>query len=169
MGVKVMKLMQVDVVLVVVCCVKVVGVQWFCMGVVWCSLKDCDFDVICIMVKGVCDLGLEICMMLGMLMFLQVVWLKEVGFDFYNYNIDILFVYYLKIVMICMMEDWLDMLDYVWQGGIKVCCGGIFGMGEVEEDRIVMLVVFVNFFYYFESVLINLWQFIGNMFVEVMV
>mgnify|MGYP002714173927 FL=1 len=167
-GVKATKLMQVDAVLAVARRAKAAGAQRFCMGAAWRSPKDRDLDAICTMVKGVRDLGLETCMTLGMLTPPQVARLKEAGLDFYNHNIDTSPAYYPKIATTRTMEDRLDTLDHVRQGGIKVCCGGILGMGEAEEDRIAMLVVLANLSHHPESVPINLWQPIGNTPVEAM-
>ena len=165
-GVKATKLMQVDAVLAAARRAKAAGAQRFCMGAAWRSPKDRDLDAICTMVKGVRDLGLETCMTLGMLTPPQVARLKEAGLDFYNHNIDTSPAYYPKIATTRTMEDRLDTLDHVRQGGIKVCCGGILGMGEAEEDRIAMLVVLANLSHHPESVPINLWQPIGNTPVE---
>ena len=167
-GVKATKLMQVDAVLAAARRAKAAGAQRFCMGAAWRSPKDRDLDAICTMVKGVRDLGLETCMTLGMLTPPQVARLKEAGLDFYNHNIDTSPAYYPKIATTRTMEDRLDTLDHVRQGGIKVCCGGILGMGEAEEDRIAMLVVLANLSHHPESVPINLWQPIGNTPVEAM-
>ena len=120
------------------------------------------------LVREVKSMGMETCMTLGMLTPPQVARLKEAGLDFYNHNIDTSPAYYPKIATTRTMEDRLDTLDHVRQGGIKVCCGGILGMGEAEEDRIAMLVVLANLSHHPESVPINLWQPIGNTPVEAM-
>ncbi|WP_435171681.1 biotin synthase BioB [Falsirhodobacter sp. 1013] len=165
-GVKATKLMEVDAVLAAARRAKAAGAQRFCMGAAWRSPKDRDLDAICAMIEGVRDLGLETCMTLGMLSPPQVARLKDAGLDFYNHNIDTSPEYYPKIATTRTMDDRLETLDHVRQGGIKVCCGGILGMGEAEEDRIAMLVVLANLSRHPESVPINLWQPIGNTPVE---
>lgn len=119
---------------------KAAGAQRFCMGAAWRSPKDRDMDMLCDMVRGVSDLGLETCMTLGMLSPEQVARLKAASLDFYNHNIDTSPAYYAQIASTRKMEDRLDTVEQVRKGGIKVCGGGILGMGEAEEDRIAMLV-----------------------------
>lgn len=109
------------------------------------------------MVRGVADLGLETCMTLGMLTPAQVDRLKAAGLDFYNHNIDTSPAYYGRIATTRTMEDRLETVGHVRRSGIKVCCGGILGMGEAEEDRIAMLVTLATLPAHPDSVPVNLW------------
>ena len=115
-------------------------------------------DKLCDMVRGVSELGLETCMTLGMLSPEQVARLKAAGLDFYNHNIDTSPEYYAQIASTRTMEDRLDTVEQVRKGGIKVCCGGILGMGEAEEDRIAMLVTLATLPAHPDSVPVNLWN-----------
>ncbi|MEZ5768587.1 MAG: biotin synthase BioB [Paracoccaceae bacterium] len=102
--------------------------------------------------------GLETCMTLGMLSPEQVARLKAAGLDFYNHNIDTSPEYYAQIASTRTMENRLDTVEQVRKGGIKVCCGGILGMGEAEEDRIAMLVTLATLPAHPDSVPVNLWN-----------
>ena len=139
-GVKATKLMGAEEVIAAAKRAKDAGAQRFCMGAAWRSPKDRDMDKLTDMVRGVADLGLETCMTLGMLSPEQVTKLKDAGLDFYNHNIDTSPEYYAEIASTRTMEDRLETVEHVRKGGIKVCCGGILGMGEAEADRISMLV-----------------------------
>lgn len=157
-GVKASKLMGTDEVLAAARRAKAAGAQRFCMGAAWRSPKDRDMDRLCDMVRGVADLGLETCMTLGMLSPHQVARLKAAGLDFYNHNIDTSPDYYAHIATTRTMRDRLDTVEAVRKGGIKVCCGGILGMGEAEEDRIAMLVTLATLPAHPDSVPVNLWN-----------
>ncbi len=157
-GVKATKLMETDAVLAAARRAKASGAQRFCMGAAWRRPKDRDMDKLCDMVRGVADLGLETCMTLGMLSPGQVARLKAAGLDFYNHNIDTSPEYYAQIANTRTMEDRLDTVEQVRKGGIKVCCGGILGMGEAEEDRIAMLVTLATLPAHPDSVPVNLWN-----------
>lgn len=157
-GVKATKLMAVDEVLSAARRAKKAGAQRFCMGAAWRSPKDRDMDKLCDMVRGVSGLGLETCMTLGMLTPEQVARFKEAGLDFYNHNIDTSPNYYREIATTRTMEDRLGTVELVRQGGISVCCGGILGMGEAEEDRLAMLVTLATLPEHPQSVPINLWN-----------
>ncbi|GHH05437.1 biotin synthase BioB [Pseudodonghicola xiamenensis] len=157
-GVKATKLMGTEKVLAAAQRAKASGAQRFCMGAAWRSPKDRDMDKLCDMVRGVSDLGLETCMTLGMLSPEQVARLKAAGLDFYNHNIDTSPEYYAQIASTRTMEDRLDTVEQVRKGGIKVCCGGILGMGEAEEDRIAMLVTLATLPAHPDSVPVNLWN-----------
>ena len=157
-GVKATKLMDTEAVLAAARRAKAAGAQRFCMGAAWRSPKDRDMDRLCDMVRGVADLGLETCMTLGMLSPGQVTRLKVAGLDFYNHNIDTSPEYYARIASTRTMEDRLDTVEQVRKGGIKVCCGGILGMGETEEDRISMLVTLASLPEHPDSVPVNLWN-----------
>ncbi|MBC7145314.1 MAG: biotin synthase BioB [Thioclava marina] len=161
-GVKATKLMGTEEVLAAAQRAKASGAQRFCMGAAWRSPKDRDMDKLCDMVRGVSELGLETCMTLGMLSPEQVARLKAAGLDFYNHNIDTSPEYYAQIASTRTMEDRLDTVEQVRKGGIKVCCGGILGMGEAEEDRIAMLVTLATLPAHPDSVPVNLWNEIGG-------
>lgn len=157
-GVKATKLMTAEDVLEAARRAKASGAQRFCMGAAWRSPKDRDMDKLCSMVKIVREMGLETCMTLGMLSPQQVAQLKAAGLDFYNHNIDTSPEYYPQIATTRTMQDRLQTVEYVRQGGIKVCCGGILGMGEALEDRISMLVTLATLPAHPDSVPINLWN-----------
>ena len=156
-GVTATKLMAPEEVLAAASRAKAAGAQRFCMGAAWRSPKDRDMDRLCDMVHGVADLGLETCMTLGMLSPGQVARLKAAGLDFYNHNIDTSPDYYARIATTRTMADRLDTVDAVRRGGIRVCCGGILGMGEAEDDRIAMLVTLATLPAHPDSVPVNLW------------
>lgn len=120
---------------------KDAGSTRFCMGAAWRGPRDSDLEVVCEMIKAVKDLGLETCATLGLLKENQAETLKAAGLDYYNHNIDTSPEYYDKIITTRTFEDRLETLEYVRESGMKVCCGGILGMGETNEDRIRMLVV----------------------------
>ena len=157
-GVKATKLMGADEVIAAAKRAKAAGAQRFCMGAAWRSPKDRDMDKLTDMVRGVADLGLETCMTLGMLSPEQVSKLKDAGLDFYNHNIDTSPEYYAEIASTRTMEDRLETVEHVRKGGIKVCCGGILGMGEAEADRISMLVTLATLPSHPDSVPVNLWN-----------
>ncbi|WYK05788.1 biotin synthase BioB [Cereibacter sphaeroides f. sp. denitrificans] len=157
-GVKATRLMATEEVLAAARRAKASGAQRFCMGAAWRSPKDRDMDRLCDMVRGVADLGLETCMTLGMLSPGQVARLKAAGLDFYNHNIDTSPAYYAQIASTRTMDDRLETVEQVRKGGIKVCCGGILGMGEAEEDRIALLVTLATLPAHPDSVPVNLWN-----------
>lgn len=157
-GIKATKLMDVDEVLEAAARAKAAGANRFCMGAAWRGPKDRDMDKLCDMIRGVSKLGLESCMTLGMLTSEQVTRFKEAGLDFYNHNIDTSPNYYPEIAATRTIEDRIDTVELVRQGGINVCCGGILGMGETERDRISMLVTLASLPDHPGSVPINLWN-----------
>ena len=157
-GVTATKLMNTAEVLAAARRAKAAGAQRFCMRAAWRSPKDRDMDKLCDMVTGVTALGLETCMTLGMLTPDQVARLKAAGLDFYNHNIDTTPDYYPQIASTRTMQDRLDTVEAVRKGGIKVCCGGILGMGEAEDDRIAMLVTLATLPAHPDSVPVNLWN-----------
>jgi biotin synthase len=132
------------------------GATRFCMGAAWRSPKARDMDAIVAMVRGVKALRMETCMTLGMLDPDQARQLKEAGLDFYNHNIDTSERYYGEVISTRTFADRLQTLANVRDSGIKVCCGGIVGMGEEETDRIDMLVTLANLPEPPESVPINM-------------
>ena len=132
------------------------GATRYCMGAAWRSPKARDLDLLCAMVEGVRALGLETCMTLGMLSHNDVVRLKAAGLDYYNHNIDTSERYYSEIITTRTFADRLETLARVREAGIKVCAGGIVGMGEEPEDRVDMLVTLANLPQHPESVPINM-------------
>ncbi|MGY8678582.1 biotin synthase BioB [Bradyrhizobium sp. UFLA05-153] len=137
---------------------KEAGATRFCMAAAWRSPKDRDLDRVCEMVSAVKELGMETCVTLGMLAPEQAAQLSEAGLDFYNHNIDTSPEFYDKIITTRALQDRIDTLENVREAGIKVCCGGIIGMGERVEDRLDMLVLLANLRKPPESVPINLWN-----------
>ena len=111
------------------------GATRFCMGAAWRSPRDRQVDTISEMVGAVKDLGLETCVTLGMLSGPQAETLKKSGLDYYNHNLDTSEAYYPEIITTRTYQDRLDTLEAVRRAGIKVCCGGIVGMGESRDDR----------------------------------
>jgi biotin synthase len=132
------------------------GATRYCMGAAWRSPKARDMDAVVAMVKGVKALGLETCMTLGMLDREQTGQLKQAGLDYYNHNIDSSERYYSEIITTRTFNDRIDTLEHVRDSGIKVCCGGIVGMGEKPADRVEMLVTLANLPEPPESVPINM-------------
>ena len=155
-SVKAKKLMAVEAVLAEARAAKAAGAQRFCMGAAWRSPKDRDLDQVCAMVEGVKALGLETCVTLGMLRAEQAQRLKDSGLDYYNHNLDTSPEYYGEIITTRTYQDRLDTLDHVREAGINVCCGGIVGMGEMEEDRVGMIATLASLPVHPESVPINL-------------
>lgn len=135
---------------------KDAGATRFCMGAAWRSPKDRDLDAVEAMIAGVSDLGLETCATLGMLTLEQAHRLKAAGLDFYNHNLDTSAEFYRAIISTRTYEDRLETLAHVRQAGIRVCCGGIVGMGEGVEDRLELLRTLANLPQHPESVPINL-------------
>jgi len=157
-GVKATRLMDVERVLAEARKAKAGGATRFCMGAAWRSPKDRDMDTVCAMIAGVKALGMEACVTLGMLTPGQVEQLAEAGLDYYNHNIDTSRAFYPEIITTRTMDDRLDTLAHVRAGGIKVCCGGIVGMGETVDDRISMLVTLATLEQHPESVPLNMWN-----------
>ena len=115
------------------------GATRFCMGAAWRSPKDRDLETVAEMVRGVRELGLETCATLGMLTPAQATRLKAAGLDYYNHNLDTSEQYYGEIITTRTYQDRLDTLAAVRGAGIRVCCGGILGMGEAADDRVALL------------------------------
>jgi len=135
---------------------KAAGASRFCMGAAWRSPKDRDLDAICAMVEGVKALGMESCVTLGMLTPPQADRLKSAGLDYYNHNLDTSPEFYGKIITTRTYQDRLDTLEAVRDAGINVCCGGIVGMGEADEDRVGMIHALATLPCHPESVPINM-------------
>ena len=155
-GLEAEKLMEVEQVLEQARAAKKSGATRFCMGAAWRSPKDRDMPYVVAMVKGVRDLGLESCMTLGMLTEKQAGELAEAGLDYYNHNLDTSPEYYGDIITTRTYKDRLDTLDHVRAAGMKVCSGGIVGMGEQQSDRAGLLQQLANLPQHPESVPINM-------------
>ena len=132
------------------------GATRYCMGAAWRQPKDSDLVDICAMVEGVKALGLESCATLGMLSEDQAERLKRAGLDYYNHNLDTSEEFYGQIITTRTYRDRLETLETVRRAGIKVCCGGIVGMGESQADRAEMLRTLANLKPHPESVPINM-------------
>jgi biotin synthase len=155
-GLKPSKLMQVEHVVAEARKAKDGGATRYCMGAAWRSPRQHDLDAVVAMVRGVKELGLETCTTLGMLSQEQAETLAEAGLDYYNHNIDTSKRFYREIITTRSFADRLETLEHVRKAGIKVCAGGIIGMGETVEDRIDMLVTLANLPSPPESVPINM-------------
>ena len=138
-GTKAEKLMDVNTVVAQAEQAKAGGATRFCMGAAWRSPKDRDLDKVCEMVSQVRDLGMETCVTLGMLRAEQAERLSDAGLDYYNHNIDTSPEFYSEIITTRCFEDRLETLAHVRDAGMKVCCGGILGMGETRDDRVGLL------------------------------
>jgi biotin synthase len=134
---------------------KAAGATRFCMGAAWRGPSHQDLEKVCIMIAEVKKLGLETCVTLGLLKNDQAETLKASGLDFYNHNIDTSEDFYNTIITTRTFQDRINTLNKVRQAGLKVCCGGIIGMGESNQDRISMLVALANLDEPPESVPIN--------------
>lgn len=150
------KLMKVEKVIEEAKAAKASGATRFCMGAAWRSPSNRDLPYVVDMVKGVKSLGLETCMTLGMLNNEQSQQLADAGLDYYNHNLDTSPEYYGDIITTRSYQDRLETLDNVRKAGMKVCSGGIVGMGEAEHDRAGLLVQLANMPVHPESVPINM-------------
>jgi biotin synthase len=150
------KLMEVQKVIEEARAAKAQGSSRFCMGAAWRSPKKKDMPYVTAMVRGVKELGLETCMTLGMLSAEQAAELAEAGLDYYNHNLDTSPEYYGEIITTRTYGDRLTTLDNVRGAGIKVCSGGIVGMGESVSDRAGLLQQLANLPQHPESVPINM-------------
>jgi len=149
-------LIEVDKVLTEAKKAKDSGATRFCMGAAWRKPKASDLQVVLEMIKGVKELGMESCVTLGMLEEQQVTLLKEAGLDYYNHNIDTSPEYYDKVVTTRTFGDRIATINRVQDAGIRVCSGGILGMGESRRDRGSMLMELANLDPQPQSVPINL-------------
>jgi biotin synthase len=154
-GLKKEPLMKKDEVIAAAQRAKEAGSTRFCMGAAWRGPRDGDVDKVCDMIKEVKAMGLETCATLGLLERHQAEKLKESGLDFYNHNIDTSEDFYGTIIQTRTFQDRLDTLDHIRASGMKICCGGIVGMGETNVDRIKMLLLLANMEEPPESVPIN--------------
>jgi len=153
--VEIEKLLTVDEVIAQAKEAKKSGASRFCMGAAWRNLNDSNISKIKDMVKAVKELELETCLTLGMLKKEQAESLKESGLDYYNHNLDSSEEYYSKVVSTRTYKDRLNTLKYVRDAGIKVCTGGILGLGEENLDRLKLIEVLCNMDEQPESVPMN--------------
>jgi biotin synthase len=155
-GIDIQALMKKDEVLAYAQKAKDAGSTRFCMGAAWREVRDNrDFDRVLDMVKGVNELGMEVCCTLGMLTESQAEKLADAGLHAYNHNLDTSSEHYTEIITTRTYEDRLRTLDNVRKAGVTVCCGGIIGLGEKHEDRIQMLHTLATLPEHPESVPIN--------------
>ncbi|HCE3034014.1 TPA: biotin synthase BioB [Vibrio parahaemolyticus] len=150
------RLMEVERVLDAAQKAKNAGSTRFCMGAAWKNPKERDMPHLTDMIKGVKDMGLETCMTLGMLTPEQAEQLANAGLDYYNHNLDTSPEFYGNIITTRTYQDRLDTLSHVRDAGMKICSGGIIGMGESANDRAGLLVELANLPTHPESVPINM-------------
>ena len=143
-GLEAERLMEVEQVLESARQAKNAGSTRFCMGAAWKNPNDRDMPYLEQMVKGVKALGLESCMTLGTLTDSQAQRLAEAGLDYYNHNLDTSPEFYGNIITTRTYQERLDTLDKVRDAGIKVCSGGIVGLGESVKDRAGLLLQLAN-------------------------
>lgn len=135
---------------------KASGSIRFCMGAAWRNPHERDMPYVLDMVREVKALGLETCMTLGMLNASQAERLKGAGLDYYNHNLDTSREYYPNVISTRSFDDRLDTLSHVREAGLKVCSGGIVGLGEETKDRIGLLFELATLPIHPESVPINM-------------
>ncbi|MEM9878211.1 MAG: biotin synthase BioB [Pseudomonadota bacterium] len=138
-GLKATKLMDLDAVLTDAKRAKSGGATRYCMGAAWTRPKDRDMGKICEMISEVKALGLETCATLGMLEDHQSIALKSAGLDYYNHNIDTSPEFYHHVITTREFSERIETLDSARAAGLKICCGGILGLGETRADRAEML------------------------------
>ncbi len=154
-GVEATKMMEPDAVLEAARAAQAAGASRFCMGAAWRSPNDRDIEKVAVLVREVRGLGLETCATLGMLKPAQAATLKDAGLDFYNHNLDSSPDFYDQVIHTRDYQDRLDTLQHVREAGIKVCCGGILGMGETRAQRAGLIAQLANLDPAPESVPIN--------------
>jgi biotin synthase len=154
-GVEASKMMSPEAVLETARAAQAAGATRFCMGAAWRSPTDRDVDKVAELVRGVRALGLQTCATLGMLAPRQAQTLAAAGLDFYNHNLDSAPDFYPQIIGTRVFEERLDTLKNVREAGVKVCCGGIIGMGETREQRAGLIAELAALDPYPESVPIN--------------
>jgi biotin synthase len=138
-GVEVEELMSVAQVRDAALAAKEAGATRFCLGAAYRGPKDQQVEQIGDMIREVRSLGLETCATVGLLTGPQAAMLADAGLDYYNHNLDTSESFYSKIITTRRYEDRLKTLEHVRTAGIKVCCGGILGMGETRDDRVSLL------------------------------
>jgi biotin synthase len=149
-------LMGVEQVLPIARRAKEAGVTRFCLGAAWREVRDnAQFERVLGIVRGVAELGLEVCCTLGMLTADQAARLEEAGLYAYNHNLDTSAAYYPRVITTRSYQDRLDTLANIRTTNVTLCCGGIIGMGESEEDRVALLQTLATLDPHPESVPIN--------------
>ena len=154
-GVEATKLSTVEEVETAARAAKAAGATRFCMGAAWRAPKDRDIDNVALLIGAVKGLGMEACVTLGMLEQHQAAHLRAAGLDYYNHNLDSAPEFYGSIISTRDYQDRLDTLEHVRDAGIKVCCGGIVGMGESRAQRAGLVAQIASLDPYPESVPIN--------------
>ncbi len=134
---------------------RAAGATRFCLGAAYRAPKARELTAICAMVSAVRELGLETCATLGMLGAPQARELKAAGLDYYNHNLDTSAAFYGEIITTRTYQDRLDTLEAVRAAGLRVCCGGIVGLGESAADRAQLLCTLANLAEHPESVPVN--------------
>ncbi|MAT93912.1 MAG: biotin synthase BioB [Halioglobus sp.] len=155
-GLEAEQLMEIEAVLQQARAAAESGATRFCMGAAWRSPKERDMPAVLAMVEGVKALGLETCMTLGMLSDSQAQALADAGLDYYNHNLDTSPEFYGDIITTRTYQDRLETLDHVRSAGMKICSGGIVGMGEQQSDRAGLILQLANLPQHPESVPINM-------------
>ena len=150
------RLLGLSVVLEAARAAKQSGADRFCIGAAWRAPTNRNVAQVAEMIKGIKDLGLETCATLGMLSETQASRLAEVGLDYYNHNLDTSPEFYGTIITTRTYQERLDTLAHVKAAGIKVCCGGILGMGESRNERAGLLCQLASLKEHPESVPINM-------------
>lgn len=150
------KLMDVDTVVAAARQAQADGASRFCMGAAWRSPRDRDLDVVVKMVEEVAALGMETCVTAGMLTDRQAERLERAGLDYYNHNLDTSPEFYGEVITTRTYEDRLETLGHARDAGLKVCSGGILGMGEARKDRAGLLAQLANLPQHPQSVPINM-------------
>ena len=152
---KIEKLLELEEIVETAKSAKEKGASRFCMGAAWRHLPTSSLEKIKTIIKEINALGMETCMSLGMLSAKQAEELAAAGLSYYNHNVDSSPEYYPKVTSTRTYQDRLDTLEHVRKAGIKMCCGGIIGLGETIADRVSMLVVLANLPAHPHSVPIN--------------
>ena len=155
-NVEVQRLLDVDTIVAAARNAKASGATRFCMGAAWRAPNDRQVDEVAAAVRAVGSLGMETCVTLGMLTDGQAGRRAEAGLDYYNHNLDTSPEFYGEIITTRTYEDRLETLGHLRNAGIKLCCGGIVGMGESRRDRAGLLVQLARLTPHPESVPINL-------------
>jgi biotin synthase len=154
-GVQNQEVLPLDTVITAAKAAKEAGATRFCMGAAWRGPKQKELEKVIEMVGAVRAVGMETCATLGLLKEGQAEQLREAGLDYYNHNLDTSEDFYGEIITTRYYQDRLDTLQRVRKAGIKVCCGGIIGMGETRRQRAAMIAQLSNLDPYPESVPIN--------------
>lgn len=154
-GVAASKLMEVDAVLAAARAAKAAGATRFCMGAAWRSPNERDLERVAQLVRAVKAESMETCCTLGMLTEAQARALRAAGLDYYNHNLDTAPAFYGQIITTRTYDERLRTLQAVRAAGIRVCCGGILGMGETRRERAALIAQLANLDPYPESVPIN--------------